>query len=110
MAKGFGGLPGDMKNLMKQAQQMQEKLKTAQAEAKLMVAEATSGGGMVKAVANGENQLVSLSIDKEVIDPSDPSMLEDLVQAAVNEALTKVQGAVEGELSKITGGLNIPGM
>lgn len=110
MAKGFGGLPGNMKDLMKQAQRMQEQLQKAQADAKNIVVEATSGGGMVKAVANGDNQLVSLEIHKDVVDPNDVDMLQDLVLAACNEALKKVQDDVQNEIAKITGGMNLPGM
>ena len=110
MAKGFGGMPGNMQQLMKQAQKMQDDLKKAQEKAKEIEAEAASGGGMVKAVANGDNQIVSLAIEKEVVDPSDIEMLQDLIVAAVNEALTKVNDSVQGELQKITGSMNIPGM
>ena len=110
MAQGFGGMPGNMKDLMKQAQKMKQDLEKAQAEAKSITAESSSGGGMVKAVANGENQIVSLTIDKEVVNPEDVDMLQDLILAARNEALRNVQDSVQDEISKITGGLSIPGM
>lgn len=109
MAKG-GGLPGNMQALMKQAQQMQQKLLDAQEKADEFEDEGTSGGGMVKAVANGKNQLVSLTIEKDCVDPNDVEMLQDLIIAATNEALRKVSEKVKTELSKITGGMSLPGM
>ncbi len=72
--------------------------------------EASSGGGMVKVVANGKQQIVSIQIEKEVVDPEDIEMLQDLILSAVNEALTKSQEMVAAEMSKLTGGLNIPGI
>lgn len=103
---GMGGMGG----LMKQAQQMQRKMAQLQEELAEKEVEATAGGGMVTAIANGKNQLVDLKIDQEVVDPEDVEMLQDLVQAAVNEALTKAQTMVQDEMSKLTGGMNIPGM
>jgi len=96
--------------IMKQAQMMQQKMARLQEEAGQKTAEATSGGGAVTAVVNGKNQVVSLSIRKEAVDPEDVEMLQDLVVAAVNEALKKVQSDVAAEMGKITGGLNIPGL
>jgi len=96
--------------IMKQAQQMQQKMARLQEEAAKRTAEASSGGGAVTAVVNGKNQVVSLSIQKEVIDPDDVEMLQDLVVVAVNEALKKVQSEVAAEMGKITGGMNIPGL
>jgi nucleoid-associated protein EbfC len=72
--------------------------------------EATAGGGMVKVVANGKQQILSIQIEKEVVDPEDVDMLQDLIVAAVNEALSRSQAMVNEEMSKITGGMNIPGM
>ena len=72
--------------------------------------EASSGGGMVKVVANGKQQILSIQIEKEVVDPEDIEMLQDLILSAVNEALTKSQEMVAAEMSKLTGGLNIPGI
>jgi DNA-binding YbaB/EbfC family protein len=97
-------------NLMKQAQQMQARLLKLQEEAGQLTAEATAGGGMVRAVANGRGDLVSLSIEKDVVDPGDVTMLEDLVTAAVNEALRKAREAMSTEMSKLTGGMSIPGL
>ncbi|MDC0359088.1 YbaB/EbfC family nucleoid-associated protein [Oligoflexia bacterium] len=109
MAKGFGGMPGNMQALMKQAQQMQTDLMKAQEQAESLTSEGSAGGGMVKAVANGKNEITALSIDKEVL-TDDVDMLQDLVIAAVNEALRKVQEVVKEQVGKVTGGLNIPGL
>ena len=80
------------------------------AGAKLYLLYSSVGGGMVKAVANGKQQLVSIAIEKEAVDPDDVEMLQDLVLAAVNDALAKAQEMVSGEMSKITGGMSIPGL
>lgn len=110
MGKGFGGLPGNMQALMKQAQKMQEDLKRVQEQAEKATVEASSGGGMVKVVVSGQNQLVSIQIEKEVVNPQDIEMLQDLVVAAVNAGLQKAQEMTKNELAKITGGMNIPGL
>lgn len=99
-----------MGNMMKQAQKLQSKMLKMQDELAKKTVEATSGGGMVKVVANGANQVLSIKIEKEVVDPEDVDMLEDLVLAAVNEALTTAQNMVSQEMAKITGGMNIPGL
>ncbi len=91
--------------LMKQAQQMQEKL---QREVSTLVVEGSAGGGMVEVVMNGHRRIQSLKIDPEVIDPEDPSMLEDLVLTAVNEASNKIEEALQEKMSGLTGGL--PGL
>ena len=96
--------------IMKQAQQMQQKMARLQEEASQRTAEASVGGGAVTAVVNGKNQVMSLTIRKEAVDPEDVEMLQDLVVAAVNEALKKVQSEVSAEMERITGGLNIPGL
>jgi nucleoid-associated protein EbfC len=96
--------------IMKQAQMMQQKMARLQEEAAQRTAEATAGGGAVTAVVNGKNQILSLAIRKEAVDPEDVEMLQDLVMAAVNEALKKVQEDVAAEMGKITGGLSIPGL
>ena len=93
--------------IMKQAQQMQQKMARLQEEASQRTAEASVGGGAVTAVVNGKNQVLSLSIRKEAVDPEDVEMLQDLVVAAVNEALKKVQSEVAVEMEKITGGMSI---
>lgn len=104
-----GGKKG-MKDLMKQAKKMQDEMMKAQEELANKIVEGTSGGGMIKVEMNGKNQLVSLNIDKEVVDPDDIEMLEDLVIAAVNEAQDKIAKSSEEEMGKLTGGLKIPGM
>lgn len=96
--------------IMKQAQQMQQKMARLQEEASQRTAEVSVGGGAVTAVVNGKNQVLSLSIRKEAVDPEDVEMLQDLVVTAVNEALKKVQSEVAAEMEKITGGMNIPGL
>ena len=99
-----------MGNMMKQAQKLQSQMFKMQEEMAAKTVEATSGGGMVKAVANGRQQILSIQIEKEVVDPEDVDMLQDLIIAAVNDALNKSQEMVAAEMSKLTGGLNIPGL
>ena len=101
---------GNMSKLMKQAQKMQKNMVKLQAELEERNVEATAGGGVVKAVANGKKQIVSVEIQPEVVDAEDIEMLEDLVLAAVNEALQKAEDMVSDEMGKITGGMNLPGM
>lgn len=103
-----GGL--NMQGLMKQAQKMQEKIQKAQEELKHKTIEATVGGGMVKVVFNGGQELVSIEIDKEAVDPEDVETLQDLILSAVNTGLKKSQEMVQEEMGDITGGMNIPGM
>jgi DNA-binding YbaB/EbfC family protein len=97
-------------DLMKQAQKMQEQMGKIQEESKKKTVEASSGGGMVVATVSGAMELVSLKIEKEVVNPEDIEMLQDLVVAAVNEALRRAQQMVSEDMGKITGGMNIPGM
>lgn len=101
---------GNMGNMMKQAQKLQAKMVKLQEELAEKTIEGSAGGGMVKAVANGKQQIISIRIEKEVIDPEDPDMLQDLVLAAVNDALQKSQEMVGEEMGKLTGGFNIPGL
>jgi DNA-binding YbaB/EbfC family protein len=98
-----------MGNVLKQAQKLQGKMLKLQEELAERTVESTAGGGMVKVVANGRQRIVSVSIEKEVVDPDDVEMLQDLVLAAVNDALTKSQEMVSAEMSKLTGGFNLPG-
>ncbi|MEG0477311.1 MAG: YbaB/EbfC family nucleoid-associated protein [Raoultibacter sp.] len=100
----------DMKQMMRQAQKMQAELAKAQDEIKDMTFEATAGGGMVKAVALGDMTLQSITIDPEAIDPEDVEMLQDMVCAAVNEALRGVGEIGSQRISSATGGMNIPGL
>ncbi len=99
-----------MGNMMKQAQKLQAKMMKMQEELSEKTVEAASGGGMIKVVANGKQQITSISIEKEVVDPEDVDMLQDLIIAAVNDALAKSQEMVSSEMGKLTGGLNIPGL
>ena len=99
-----------MGNMMKQAQKLQSKMLKLQEELAEKTVETTAGGGMVKVVANGRQQIVSITIEKDVVDPDDVDMLQDLVMAAVNDALTKSQEMVSAEMGKLTGGFNLPGL
>ena len=99
-----------MGNMMKQAQKQQAKMLRLQDELAEKTIESTAGGGMVKVVANGKQQIVAIQIEKEVVDPDDIEMLQDLIMAAVNDALTKSQEMVSAEMAKLTGGLSIPGL
>ena len=98
------------RNLMRQAQELQAKLAKAQEELAEAKIEASSGGGAVTVTVNGQQQILSVKISPEAIDPGDVEMLEDLVLAAVNEALTKSQELAAKRMGKLTGGLNIPGL
>jgi hypothetical protein len=99
-----------MGNMMKQAQKLQARMLKMQEELAERTVESASGGGMIRVVANGRQQIVSVRIEKEVVNPEDVEMLQDLVLAAVNDALAKSQQMVSAEMSKLTGGLNIPGL
>jgi len=99
-----------MGNMMKQAQKLQTQMLRLQEEMAEKTVEATAGGGMIKVIANGRQQILSIQIEKEVVDPDDVEMLQDLVLAAVNDALQKSQEMISTEMSKLTGGLNIPGL
>ncbi len=95
---------------MKQAQKLQSKMASLQKEMAEKTVEATAGGGMIKVAANGRQQILSIQIEKEVVDPDDIEMLQDLILAAVNDALAKSNEMVSAEMSKLTGGLKIPGL
>jgi len=99
-----------MGKMMKQAQQLQSKMLKLQEEMADKTVETSSGGGMIKVVVNGRQQVLSIQIEKEVVDPDDVEMLQDLILAAVNDALIKSQEMATQEMSKLTGGLNIPGL
>ncbi|MDY2589334.1 MAG: YbaB/EbfC family nucleoid-associated protein [Agathobacter sp.] len=108
MAKrgGFpGGMPGNMNNLMKQAQKMQRQMEEAQKELEEMEMTATAGGGAVEVTVSGKHEVTKVKLAEEVVDPDDIEMLEDLIMAATNEALRKVEDASQQNMSKITGGL-----
>ena len=115
MAKrgGFpGGMPGNMNNLMKQAQRMQRQMEEQQAELENKEFSATAGGGVVEVTVTGKREVSKVKIDPEAVDPDDVEMLEDLLVAAVNEALEKVDAETTSALSKFTGGMGggMPGL
>jgi DNA-binding YbaB/EbfC family protein len=103
------GIP-NMGQLMKQAQQMQAKMAKIQEELGEKTVEASAGGGMVSVVVNGRQELLSVKIEPEVIDPDDREMLQDLVIAAVNDAMNKAKDMMNEEMGKLTKGLNLPGI
>jgi len=100
----------DMKFLMKQAQDMQKKMEAIKEELAQKEIKVTSGGGMVELVINGQQEIKEIRIEPDIIDPEDKEMLEDLVLAAVNEGIRQSKEMVNEEMSKLTGGLNLPGM
>ena len=114
MAKGFngrgmGGLGGgNMNNMIRQAQKMQQDMMKAQEELESRTYEAAAGGGAVSAAVSGKKELLSIAIDPEAVDPEDVEMLQDLIVAAVNEALRKAGEDAASQMSKLTGGLNLP--
>ena len=109
---GFPGMMGgaNMQQLARQAQKLQQQMAKAQEELDAREFEATSGGGMVTAKVNGKRELLALTIKPEAVDPDDVEMLEDMVMAAVNEALRTAADTVEREMGKLTGGMGMPGL
>ena len=103
-------MKGGMGNMMKQVQQMQAKMAEMQAELENAELEASAGGGMVKVVVNGKNEIKSITIDPEVVNPEDVEMLQDLIVAALNQAREKTQEMQQQQMSGLTGGLSIPGL
>lgn len=101
---------GNMNKMMKQVQKMQQDMVKLQEELSNRTVESTAGGGVVKVVANGKNEIISVEIKPEAVDPEDVEMLQDLILAAVNEALKKAQDMVSQEMGKLTGGMKIPGL
>lgn len=101
---------GNMAKMMKQVQKMQADMLKLQEELGNRTVESTAGGGVVRVVANGRQEIVSIEIKPEAVDPEDVEMLQDLVLTAVNEALKKAQEMVSSEMGKLTGGLNLPGL
>ena len=108
--KGMGNLGGMMKQMQNQAVDMQKKMGEIQESLKERVIETSSGGGMVTVHVNGRQDLLSVKIDKEVIDPDDVQMLEDLILAAVSQGMKKSQEMYQEEMNKLTGGMNMPGL
>jgi DNA-binding YbaB/EbfC family protein len=97
-------------DLMKQAQKMQQEMGRIQEESKKKTVEASAGGGMVVVMANGAMEIVSIRIERDVVNPDDIEMLQDLIVAAANEALRRAQQMVSEDMSKVTGGMNLPGL
>ena len=112
--KGFAGAgmnqKQNMNSVIKQAQKMQEEMEKIQQQTEEEQVEATSGGGVVKVVMNGKKELVSIKIDPDAVDPDDVETLEDLITAAINEAVKKADDLMSDRMGAITGGLNIPGL
>ncbi|MDD5017837.1 MAG: YbaB/EbfC family nucleoid-associated protein [Eubacteriales bacterium] len=106
---GGGGM-NNMSSMIAKAQKMQEDMQAAQAEVEQAEVEATAGGGVVTVRANGAKKIISVRISPEAVDPDDVEMLEDLVTAAVNEALAKAEDMMQQKMSGITGGMNLGGM
>lgn len=105
-----GQMIGGFGNLLKQAQKLQAKIAKVQEEMATKTVEGSAGGGMVVATVNGNSEVVSIKIEPEVINPEDAEMLQDLVVAAVNQAMKKAKNMLEEEMGKLTAGLNIPGL
>lgn len=112
MAKGMGMPPmgGNMNNILKQAQKLQKQMEDMKEQIEKNTVEASAGGGAVTAVVNGKKQVIEISIKKEVVDPDDVEMLQDLIVAAINEAVNKAEKMMNEEMAKVTGGFNIPGL
>ena len=110
LPKGMGGGPQNMQAMLKQAQQMQENIEKKKAELEEKDYVVSSGGGMVEVTGSGKHEIKAIGINPEVVDPDDVEMLEDMLMAALNEAMRKIDEDEERELSAVTGGLNIPGL
>jgi len=110
LPQGAGGGPSNMQAMIKQAQKMQEDMAAKQEELEAREYEVSAGGGVVTAKINGKKEFLSIKIDPEVIDPDDPETLEDLVVAAVNEAIKKVETISAEEMQKIKGNIGMPGL
>ena len=110
LPQGVGGGPSNMQSMIKQAQKMQEDMASMQAELEEREYDVAAGGGVINVKINGKKEILSVKIDPVVVDPDDIETLEDLITAAVNEAIKKVESDSASEMQKITGGLNIPGL
>ena len=110
LPKGMGGGPQNMNRIIKQAQKMQDDMKELQDRLDVTEYEGESGSGLVKATVTGKHDVTAIKIDPNAIDPDDIEMLEDLVAAAINDAISKARVESDTEMNKITGGLNVPGM
>lgn len=110
LPQGFGGGSSNMQGVIKQAQKMQERMAELQAELDEREYDFTVGGGMITIKMNGKKEMLSIDIKPEVVDPDDIEMLQDLIVAGVNEAVSSIEKTNSDEMSKVTGNLNIPGM
>ncbi len=112
MAKFRGGMPGmgNMNQMIKQAQKMQEEMLKAQSEIEEKTLEASAGGGAVTVTINGKKELLSIKLSEEAVDPDDIETLEDLILSAVNEAMRQADALASSTMGKLTGGMNIPGL
>ena len=110
LPKGMGGGPGNMNSMLRQEQKMQEDMQNLQAELDEKEYEVSAGGGVVKVKINGKREILGIDIAEEVVDPDDIETLSDILVAAVNEAIKKVDDTNSSEMNKITSGLNIPGI
>ena len=110
LPQGTGGGPSNMQSMIKQAQKMQEDMAAKQEELEAQEYDVAAGGGVVKVRINGKKEILSVEIDPEVIDPDDPETLQDLIVAAVNEAIKKVEAISQDEMQKITGSMSLSGM
>ncbi len=108
LPQGMGGGPSNMQSMLKQAQKMQEEMAEKQAELEEREYDVAAGGGVINVKINGRKEILSVKIDPEVIDPDDAETLEDLIVAAVNEAIKKVEAVSAEEMQKITGSMNLP--
>lgn len=110
LPQGMGGGPQNMNAMLKQAQKMQEDMNAMQAELEMKEYEISAGGGMVKLTITGKKEIKNVKISPDIVDPDDIETLEDILTAAVNEAIKRVEDSAAEEMSKITGSLNIPGL
>ena len=110
LPQGMGGGPQNMNQMIKQAQKMQEEMKAKQEELEQQEFKTTSGGGMVEVTITGKKEIKDISIKPEIVNPEDIEMLQDMIMAAVNEAIRKVEDISNSEMEKITRALNIPGV
>tara|TARA_Y100000588_G_C14057850_1_gene840052 strand:- start:268 stop:612 length:345 start_codon:yes stop_codon:yes gene_type:complete len=110
MAKRRPQVPGNMGNMMKQVQKMQAQMQKTQEEIENKEFSASAGGGAITVKVNGKKEMVAIEIDEDVVDPDDVEMLQDLIMAAVNEAMRTADETMNKEMGKLTGGMNIPGL
>ena len=108
LPQGMGGGPNNMQSMLKQAQKMQEDMAALEEDLKSREYDVSAGGGVVNVKINGKKEILSVKISPEVVDPEDVETLEDLIVAAVNEAIKKVEAVSQQEMSKITGNMNLP--